>query len=282
MRAPGPIPEGYVVHRIGNTWLVLDRELAQDLIRLHLADPGARRRLFARAPRRGRGAAPSASVRPGLDAVLRRYRHGGMLAPLLGSLYLGPGRALDELRISVEAHRAGAPVPRALCLVLWPRWGGLFWSALIGTREEPRARDLLEALSGAGRRDAVRLAGRTGEALRRLHDAGVDHPDLQLRNVLLADDGSGERVVVIDLDRARYHPGGGVPPRRRAANLGRLARSTVKCGLWGGAAGPRALAAFARAYTRGDRALRRELRARLARERLKIALHRLRYRFLRP
>ena len=280
MRVLGQTPDGYVVHRVGDTYLVFDRGASEDLVRLRLADPGTRRRLFERAPRRGRGSAPSVRVRSGLDMVLRRYRHGGMLARLLGPLYLGPRRALDELRVCTEAERAGAPVPHVLCLVLWPQWGPL-WSALIGTREEPQTRDLLERFQGAESGASLGLPELVGEAVHKLHAAGVDHPDLQLRNILVSDEDPGGRVIVVDLDRARYYPRGGIPVRRRAANLGRLARSAIKCGLWGGGLGQRELAAFVGGYSGRNRELRRELRGWMAFERFKIALHRLRYRFVR-
>ena len=57
MRGLGQIPEGYVVHRAGDTYMVFDRSASQDLVRLRLADPMTRQRLFARAPLRGRGSA---------------------------------------------------------------------------------------------------------------------------------------------------------------------------------------------------------------------------------
>ena len=191
---PGPIgevPEGYVVHRIADTYLVFDRALVADLVPLRLADPVARERLFARAPVRGRSAAPSVPLTPALDMVLRRYRHGGLLGRATGSLFLGPGRALAELRVAARAESLGAPVPHVLCLVLWPVLGP-FWSALIGTREERGARHLLDLareLEPAAAR--IALARDVGQAVRRLHDAGVEHRDLQLRNVLAVQGSAG-------------------------------------------------------------------------------------------
>ncbi len=77
MRDPiGDLPPGYVVHRVGDVWLIFDQHDAPDLVRLRLADPAVRKTLFARAPRRGRGTAPTVPLRPEMNAVLRRYRHG--------------------------------------------------------------------------------------------------------------------------------------------------------------------------------------------------------------
>lgn len=276
MRDPiGDVPADYAVHRVASTWLVLERANSPRLIEQRLADPGVREALFARAPRRGRGRAPSVALDAQTSMVLRHYRHGGLLAPLFGSLFRGPGRPLQELHVTTRAEAAGAPVPRVLCLVLWPVFGP-FWSALIGTREERPASDLLTAVQKAPPDEVIRLARATGQAIRRLHDAGVEHRDLQLRNVLVSGE-HGERIVVVDLDRAIFHRYGVVPVGRRARNLGRLARSTVKEGLWGGIVDKRALAAFAAAYAQGNRELRRELRTRIPAERAKLLAHRLSY-----
>lgn len=273
----GEVPPGYVIHRVGHSWLVLEREASADLIRLRLADPAVRRALFARAPRRGRGATPSVPLGDRF-VVLRRYRHGGLLARPRGALYLGPERALSELRVTARAEAAGAPVPHVLCLALWPVIGPL-WSALIGTLEEREARDLHEILSGARERSArCILARAVGAAVARLHDAGFEHRDLQVRNILAA--GPEQRIVVVDLDRAGFRRGP-LSARRRARNLGRLFRSVVKTGLWGEPLGKREVAAFLGGYTGGRRTLRDELRAWLPRERLKLALHRARYRLSR-
>lgn len=279
MRGPvRDVPPGYVVHRVGDAWLVFDAKFASELVSLRLADPDARKRLFARAPKRGRGAVPSVSLRRDAHVILRRYQHGGLLGGITGALYLGPQRALAELHVTARAETLGAPVPHVLCLALWPA-AGPFWSALIGTREERNARDLLEALlaeDDANRRRA--LLREVGAAVRRLHDAGVDHRDLQLHNILVVEEGETRRIVVVDLDRAVYHAHGVLSPRLRARNLGRLTRSAVKAGLFRGPIGRRELAAFVGAYTAGDRKLRADLRGWIRGEQWKLALHRIGYR----
>ncbi len=271
-----PIPPGYVVHRIGSTWLVLDERASGDLVKLRLAEPAVRLSLFARATARGRGTTPVIPVNRDLQMILRRYRHGGIFAALTGTLFWGPQRALRELDVTARAEASAAPVPHALCLVLWPVAGPL-WSALIGTRMESQSLDLLEALRLPEDRGARRrLVCEVGGAVRRLHDAGVEHHDLQLRNILVTRE-TQRRIVVVDLDRARFHVRGTMPPNRRARNLGRLARSAVKEGLLPGVLGRRELAAFIAAYTTGNRVLRAELRAHVGWERAKLWLHQVTY-----
>jgi 3-deoxy-D-manno-octulosonic acid kinase len=282
LRNAREVPPGYVVHRVADATLVFDASLASELVGLRLADPDARKRLFARAPRRGRGAAPSVGLRRDVSVILRRYQHGGVFGWLTGMLHLGLSRALAELRVTARAEASGAPVPHVVCLALWPAFGP-FWSALIGTREERGARDLYDVLAAADdARARVPLLREVGSAVRKLHEAGVDHRDLQLRNILVTEQDGKRRIVVIDLDRANHYSSGRLSPRLRARSLGRLFRSAVKQGLWPERVGRREVAAFLAAYTARDRGLRRELRGRVRIERLKLALHRLRYRFIRP
>lgn len=287
---PLHVPPGYVTHRVGSTWLVLDREQSGALVGLRLADPSVRRSHFARGPQRGRGASPVLPLPGGTSMVLRRYRHGGLLGALTRTLLLGPGRPLSELSVTARAEAAGAPVPHVLCLVLWPMWGP-FWSGVIGTREETDAEELLAAWRDRPTGPELwRLLRTVGGAIRRLHDAGVEHRDLQLRNVLIARGGpgpgasqrGGSRIVVIDLDRARFHGGRPLSSRRRAANMARLVRSAVKEGLLAIRGPCRELAALLGGYTRGDRSLRGELLQWARRERLRLAVHRAGYLLRRP
>jgi lipopolysaccharide export system permease protein len=115
------VPPGYVVHTVADATLVFDSALASELVGLRLANPRARRRLFARAPKRGRGAAPSIPLRGDVSVILRRYQHGGLFGGLTGMLHLGPSRALEELHVTARAEASGAPVPHVVCLALSPR-----------------------------------------------------------------------------------------------------------------------------------------------------------------
>ena len=109
------VPPGYVVHSVADTTLVFDATLASELVGLRLADPRARKRLFARAPMRGRGAAPSVALRRDVSVILRRYQHGGVFGRFTGMLHLGLSRALAELRVTARpcrtwcASRCGPP-----------------------------------------------------------------------------------------------------------------------------------------------------------------------------
>ncbi len=272
------VPPGYVVHRVADTWLVLDREASGELIGLRLADESVRSKLFMSAPRRGRGSAPTVTLDSGLSIVLRRYRHGGLLGGVTRGLLLGLRRPLAELDVSARAEALGAPVPHVVCVILWPVAGPL-WSAMIGTREEPYAEELLAAWARhPPGRERYALLRRVGAAIRKLHDAGVRHPDLQVRNILLCPE-TPERIVVIDLDRARLRAARSLGPAARATNLARLIRSAIKEGLLPGTANRREIAALVGGYVGPDRALRRALLRRAPWERLKIALHRIGYRF---
>jgi hypothetical protein len=275
------IPQGYAVHRVGATWLILDSSLQRELVDLRLADPQARDALFARAQRRGRGRTPVVHLPSQHSLVLRRYRHGGLLGWLTGTWLWGPRRALRELDVTVRAERSDAPVPHIACVAVWSVIGPL-WSALIGTLEIEQGEDLLSWLRGASEPiSRVALARQVGRSIRRLHDSGIEHRDLQLRNIVVRWSDRrrirAPQVVVIDLDGAKHHGLRGVPTARRAHNLGRLARSVVKLGLWDRGVGSRERAAFVSGYCERDRALRRELRGYVGRERAKLLYHRASY-----
>ena len=59
-----------------------------------------------------------------------------------------------------------------------------------------------------------------------MHDAGIAHPDLNLRNILVAGDGG---IVLLDFDRAANY-GRPAPPSARRRNLLRMSRSARKRG----------------------------------------------------
>jgi 3-deoxy-D-manno-octulosonic acid kinase len=171
-------------------------------------------------------------------ALVRTYRRGGLLRALLPDAFFSPGRALAEVA-ALELLEGLDLAPDVFGLELK---GGALQRMRIAVREVPGARNLLEL--GAAESPAMRMRalGRAvGEAVAAMHQAGVAHRDLNVANVLVADEG----VRLIDFDGATVHPDGVPLPRRRREVL-RLCRSLDK---WAAtAATPAAVrAAFLRA-----------------------------------
>jgi ribosomal 50S subunit-associated protein YjgA (DUF615 family) len=222
------------------------------------------------------GRAPTAAIAlPGhaWRLHLRPVRHGGWLGGLWGRRLMGLARPLGELEITDALRQRGAPVPRP-ALVSGHRVGR-FWEAALGTRLEENSIDGARFLGQhPSRRRLLAAARAAGSAVRRLHDAGGRHRDLQIANLLVRETGAETEVVVVDLDRARMVPD--LSASRRMTELMRLYRSLRKRLLLD-AVGPRACAAFFGAYTAGDRRLRSQLLRHLPREQIRTAIHALAY-----
>jgi hypothetical protein len=261
---------------MGRVLLVVDPLLGDATRRLSLLSRDGVERHFARG---GGGAGRSATALVELPEstealVLRRLLHGGLLGPILGPFFLGTRRPLRELRVTAELRRAGAPVPRP-ALAWGRRCAGPFWKLAVGTYLEPDAVDALAFLeSEPPPSRLLRAAEAAGRAVRRFHDEGGRHADLQVKNLLIRERADGPECVIIDLDKARITPG--LTPGERMAQLMRLFRSLLKRDVLKGV-GIRGCARFFGAYCGDDRLLRRALWRRVDRELRKVALHKLRY-----
>jgi len=213
--------------------------------------------------------------REGRRLLVRRVLHGGLLGPLLGASLLGLTRPLQEQSGTALLRSRGAPVPQP-AFVWGERRIGPFYRAAVATCLEEETQDALGFLEGDPSASRIlRAAEAAGRAVRRLHDAGGRHADLQVKNLLLREREAETECVVIDLDRVRVVQS--VGPRRRMQELMRLTRSLLKRRVLA-TVGPRALARFFGAYVGRDRELRRALLAHLPRERLRVALHAIFYR----
>jgi 3-deoxy-D-manno-octulosonic-acid transferase len=170
----------------------------------------------------GRGSAGFVAHGPhGL--VLRHLRRGGLVARWSQDTYFGRraerSRAMREFALLAQLRRAGLAVPRPLAARM-QRVGLLRYRADLIVERLPGARTLAECLTTGPALPAAHWQA-VGAAIRRLHDAGVDHVDLNAHNLLLD---TGGRAWIIDFDRCRLR----APGRWRAANLERLARSLRK------------------------------------------------------
>lgn len=157
--------------------------------------------------------------------LVRRVVRGGLVARLLGDLHWGMSRPFRELAAVVRARKAGLNVPEIVAVRATRAWGG-FYRFVVVVREIERARDLLSLASNVGPADRHRAIREVAEAVRRMHESGLYHGDLNIRNILLSDSEGRSTVYLIDLDRAVVRDA-----REQALdfrNLARLNRSVEK------------------------------------------------------
>jgi 3-deoxy-D-manno-octulosonic acid kinase len=163
----------------------------------------------------------------GLELVLRRYLRGGLAARVSRDRYLWLGeartRAFRELRLLAELVGLGLPVPRPVA-ARYSRSGISYRGELVTERLPGVASLAARWLAGEATDEDWVLAGR---CIRRFHDAGVRHADLNAHNIML--DGRGG-AWLLDFDRGRLQQPG--PWRERV--LARLARSLEKTGTGAG------------------------------------------------
>jgi 3-deoxy-D-manno-octulosonic acid kinase len=143
------------------------------------------------------------------------------MASLLGDRYLALGRyrPVRETVASLEARARGIRTPAVVAGAVYP--DGIFYRADLVTEEIPGARDLSDALFGASAvaptPDAALHAA--GTMVRSLETAGLYHPDLNAKNIVLTTDHECTTAHLVDLDRCCARPPGvpapAFPMRRR-------------------------------------------------------------------
>lgn len=176
----------------------------------------------------GRGPVPVLTTPLGRWVVRHYHRGGSVAAPLLRDRYvrIGLPRPVREAHASRELLRRGIPTPRVMGGAVYPV--GAFYRADIVTEFIAHAADLAfllfeEERGGPERADVLEEVGRL---LARTAAAGVSHPDLNAKNVLVEQRPGGGLPLILDLDRCRVLPlGSQVNP---GAMLERLCRSLRK------------------------------------------------------
>lgn len=180
----------------------------------------------------GRASHPRVELPAGGSAVVRAYQRGGLLRRMNRDRYFLGHRAFEELRVTARAGEMGVRVAEPLAAMERRTAGGIGYHARLLTRMVEGAEGLDAVL--AERADGWAAAvGGAGAQIGRMHGAGITHPDLNLRNVLVRKgdaDAARAEVYLIDFDRARIGAGP-VAEAARAAELRRLARSARKLGV---------------------------------------------------
>ena len=176
----------------------------------------------------GRAALYTVTLPDGGHGLVRSYRHGGWFRRLTRDWFIGrPLRPFAELAVTATARERGLAVPEVLAALV-ARVCGPWYRGWLVTRELEGARDLWAVLQGdLSVAEKQLLLGCVGRLLRKMHTSGIDHADLNLRNILVRANSPRPDVHLIDFDKARLYQGP-VPVARAQRNLRRLLRSVNK------------------------------------------------------
>ncbi|MDN3608507.1 3-deoxy-D-manno-octulosonic acid kinase [Vibrio ostreicida] len=156
-----------------------------------------------------------------VDAALRHYFRGGLFGKLVADSYWFSGwnrtRSFQELMLLNTLTKAGVNVPRPIAARAVRT--GFTYTADILSEKVPHGRDLVSRLvESALSHEVYRNIGRE---IRKMHDAQVNHTDLNIHNILL---NSHSEVWIIDFDKCFQQDG----EHWKSGNLDRLRRSFEK------------------------------------------------------
>lgn len=157
--------------------------------------------------------------------VLRHYRRGGLVARFAKQTYLFTGfhrtRSLAEFQLLRKLRALSLPVPEPVAAIAWKR-KVLWYQAAILIRRIPGAVTFAES----ERLEDSSLWAEVGAVIRRFHDVGLDHVDLNCDNILISED----EIHLIDFDRCLLKSGTDNKPGSewKQRNLDRLHRSVEK------------------------------------------------------
>ncbi|MFV0573843.1 MAG: 3-deoxy-D-manno-octulosonic acid kinase [Vibrio sp.] len=162
-----------------------------------------------------------------IPAALRHYRRGGLFGKLVKDKYWFNGwektRSFEEFHLLQYLAGQGVNVPLPIAARVVKK--GFLYQADILTQKVEEANDLVDILQRQqiGDSDYYRI----GQEIRKLHDANVNHTDLNIHNLLLD---KNKKVWIIDFDKCSQMPKSDTKelPAWKQSNLNRLKRSFQK------------------------------------------------------
>ena len=225
-----PIPSSFSLIKKGKTSILVKEEYKNLLLRQGIEDF----EIFLKRNRqssnylKGRALHPSIPIREGERVVIRQYFHGGLFRNFTRNLFLFGSRSFRELALTEEIRSYGIPTIQPIAaihrFILPP-----FYQAYFLSLEIPNSKDLIQYFREIGTRPSRenivlkrKMIRSAGLLLRKFHQSGFFHGDLQLKNILVA----GDQPFLIDFDRSYRKRTLSI--RERMKNLLRLNRSVEK------------------------------------------------------
>ena len=162
--------------------------------------------------------------------IIRDYKHGGLFGKLFGNVFFNFKRPLNEISISEFALQRGIPSAEVIA-VTQKRIFGIFYKATFISKEIKGAIDILQFLKETPleyiQKSKKSVIFALVRLIRNMHDAGIYHADLHLKNILLRKNLNGEfQAYIIDLDKSVIF--NKLSINQRIKNLLRLNRSFEK------------------------------------------------------
>lgn len=154
-------------------------------------------------------------------AALRHYRCGGLFGKLVADSYWFSGwektRSYQEFQLLQQLRESGVNVPRpiAACAI---RTGFTYQADLL-SEKVANARDLVSILQETPL--STQMYQKIGREIRKMHDAQVNHTDLNIHNILIDEQ---QQVWIIDFDKCYQQS----CDNWKQGNLERLKRSFIK------------------------------------------------------
>lgn len=135
-----------------------------------------------------------------MQAALRHYRRGGLFGKLVKDNYWFSGweqtRCAQEFQLLLTLINADVHVPRPIAARAVK--SGLTYQADLLSERIPNARDLVSILQEKPLPEG--MYQKIGQEIAKMHNAGVNHTDLNIHNILIDDK---DKVWIIDFDKCR-------------------------------------------------------------------------------
>lgn len=162
--------------------------------------------------------------------VVRDYWHGGLFGKILRDFFWDRLRPLKELSICEVASKSGVKTTEVIAIVKNKIMGPLYKCQLV-SKEITGAIDLMVLLLNPEKKQFVaqkrQIINKVAKAVKEMHDAGIYHADLHLKNILVQFAEGGEvNVYIIDLDKSKQREK--ISIHKRMKNIMRLDRSVEK------------------------------------------------------